>query len=145
MGHLKTNIICIVAFVFVGAIIMPAAFADEKDLGQHSKDEIRNACNAAGGELLGISEQGSYGCEVSSKGTMILCNKSGNCTGYTPALTRTVHNRILDSLHLNSLHLKPKPAAEASCCTGVQSTDKCVAEPQSGGCPADHPIRVLKP
>jgi len=37
------------------------------------------------------------------------------------------------------------PVAEASCCTGVQIGDSCVAEPASGGCPADHPIRVLKP
>jgi hypothetical protein len=83
---------------------------------------------------------GSYGCEVASKGTMILCNKDGNCTGYTPARTRTDRNKVL-----NSLRLKAKPVAEASCCTGVQIGDKCVPEPASGGCPADHPIRVIKP
>ena len=37
-----------------------------------SKDEIKKACNAAGGELLGGSESGSYGCENHSNGTMVL-------------------------------------------------------------------------
>jgi len=87
--------------VFVTIIIaMPTASADEKNLGKHSQDEIKNACNAAGGELLGVSDLGSYGCEVASKGTMILCNKDGNCTGYTPARTRSDHRRILESLKL---------------------------------------------
>ena len=86
-------------------LLAPAALAEERNLGKHSQDEIKNACNAAGGELLGISEQGSYGCEVADKGTMILCNKNQQCTGYTPARTRSDHNKIL-----NSLKLRVKPA-----------------------------------
>lgn len=95
-----TITISIIVFAIIGAVITPA-FADEKDLGKHSQDEIKKACNAAGGDLLGVSDLGSYGCEVPSKGTMVLCNKSGNCTGYTPALTRPEHNKILNSLKLN--------------------------------------------
>ncbi len=84
----------------IGLVAAPMVFAAEVNLGKHSKDEIKNACNAAGGDLLGVSDQGSYGCEVGSKGTMILCNKDGNCTGYTPARTKTDGQRILTSLNL---------------------------------------------
>jgi hypothetical protein len=90
-------------------LLAPAAVAEERNLGKHSQDEIKNACNAAGGELLGVSEQGSYGCEVADKGTMILCNKNQQCTGYTPARTRSEHNKIL-----NSLKLRVKPAMATS-------------------------------
>lgn len=101
MRTLKISI-AIILLAFIGTITTSTAFADEKNLGNHSKDEIKNACNAAGGDLLGVSDLGSYGCEVPSKGTMILCNKDGNCTGYTPALTRPDRNRILNSLKLNA-------------------------------------------
>lgn len=97
-----TTIFSIIVIAIIGAVATPAAFAAETNLGKHSQDEIKKACNAAGGDLLGVSDLGSYGCEVPSKGTMILCNKSGNCTGYTPALTRPQNNRILDSLKLNT-------------------------------------------
>ena len=82
----------------------PLALAEERNLGKHSQDEIRKACNAAGGDLLGVSDSGSYGCEVGDKGTMILCNKNQQCTGYTSAKTHSDHNKIL-----NSLKLKVKP------------------------------------
>ena len=102
MRHWTTAGVSTIAFAIMGAFATPTAFAAEKDLGKHSKDEIKNACTAAGGELLGVSESGSYGCEVASKGTMILCNKDGNCTGYTPARTRSDRNRILGSLKLSA-------------------------------------------
>jgi hypothetical protein len=102
MVNFKTTAITLVAFAIMGVFVATMAFAAEKDLGKHSQDEIKNACNAAGGELLGVSDLGSYGCEVASKGTMILCNKDGNCTGYTPARTRSDHNRILGSLKLTT-------------------------------------------
>jgi len=99
MHHWRTGF-SVFAFVLVAAFATPRALAAEIDLGNHSKDEIKNACNAAGGELLGVSDSGSYGCEVASKGTMILCNKAGNCTGYTPARTTSQGQRILTVLKL---------------------------------------------
>ena len=90
-------------------LIAPAAVAEERNLGKHSQDEIKNACNAAGGELLGVSDLGSYGCEVADKGTMILCNKNQQCTGYTQAKTHSDHNKIL-----SSLKLRVKPAVKTS-------------------------------
>lgn len=48
-----------------------------------TKDQVRSSCNASGGELLGISEFGSYGCDnTENGGGMILCNKNGDCTGH---------------------------------------------------------------
>jgi hypothetical protein len=102
MRNWTTAAVSIIAFAIMGTFATPMAFADEKNIGKHSKDEIKNACNAAGGELLGVSDSGSYGCEVASKGTMILCNKDGNCTGYTPARTRSDRKRILGSLKLSA-------------------------------------------
>jgi hypothetical protein len=90
------------AFASLGTLVTPSAFAEERDLGKHSQDEIKKACNAAGGDLLGVSDSGAYGCEVGSKGTMILCNKNQQCTGYTPARTHSDHNKILDSLKLKA-------------------------------------------
>jgi hypothetical protein len=87
-----------IALAFIGTF----AAAAEIDLGTHSKDEIKNACNTAGGDLLGVSDSGAYGCEVASKGTMILCNKDSKCTGYTAARTRSDRRRILGSLNLTA-------------------------------------------
>lgn len=89
-----------VVVLLMAAFGTSAVFAAEKNLGKHSQDEIKNACNAAGGELLGVSDLGSYGCEVADKGTMILCNKNNDCTGYTSARTRSDRNKILRSLNL---------------------------------------------
>lgn len=82
----------------IGAVALLAA---ESDLGKHSQGEIRKACLAAAGTLLGVSDSGSYGCEVASNGTMILCNKEQNCTGYTPARTKADRKRVLDGLNLS--------------------------------------------
>jgi hypothetical protein len=77
------------------------AFAEEKDIGKHSQDEIRKACNAAGGDLIGVSDSGIYGCEVKRKGTMILCNKNQDCTGYTPLRTSAERRNLLGALNLS--------------------------------------------
>ena len=60
---------------------IPMAFA-EKSLGTHSQGEVRDACNAGGGELLGVSDLGSYGCEFADQDVLILCNKNQECTAY---------------------------------------------------------------
>ncbi len=91
-----TTAVCAV----IGALATPTAFAEEKNIGKHSQAEIRSACNAAGGQLLGVSDLGSYGCEVASKGTMILCNKDQDCTGYTPARTKSDRKKVLANLNL---------------------------------------------
>jgi hypothetical protein len=104
--RIALGVMIVALIAVVGA---PIVFAAEINLGKHSKDEIKNACNAAGGDLLGVSDSGSYGCEVGSKGTMILCNKDGNCTGYTPARTKADGQRIL-----NSLNLKGKVTVKSS-------------------------------
>ena len=102
MRNWTTAAVSIIAFAIMGAFATPTAFADEKNLGKHSKDEIKNVCNAAGGELLGVSDSGSYGCEIASKDTLILCNKDENCTGYKSAHTRSDHKRILGILKLSA-------------------------------------------
>lgn len=104
-----TTAVSVCALAIAGALATPTAFADEKNLGKHSQDEIKNACNKAGGELLGVSDLGSYGCEVASTGTLVLCNKAGNCTGYTSARTHSDHKRIMDSLNLTKKPVTAKP------------------------------------
>ena len=94
MNNWKTAI-TIVALAVVGAIAAPAAFGKQIDLGKHGQDEIKTACNAHGGELLGVSDSGSYGCEYADTGTLILCDKNSNCTGYTEARTRAQGQRIM--------------------------------------------------
>jgi hypothetical protein len=94
MFNWKTAI-SIGALAVVGAIATHAAFAKQIDLGNHGKDEIKSACNAHGGELLGVSDSGAYGCEYADTGTLILCDKNGNCTGYTEAHTRAQGQKIL--------------------------------------------------
>lgn len=88
------------ALVVTAGIFAAPAFGAEISLGQHSQGEIKDACNAVGGQLLGVSDSGSYGCENANKGTMILCNKDQQCTGYVPATTPATRKRILDSFHL---------------------------------------------
>jgi hypothetical protein len=93
----------IIAGVSTIALLATAtAFAAEKNLGKISKDTLRKACNAAGGELLGVSESGSYGCEVASTGGMILCNKNENCTGYTPLRTNADRRMFLRIIRLGA-------------------------------------------
>jgi hypothetical protein len=86
----------------VATLAARPALAGEKNIGKHSQDEIKKACNAVGGDLLGVSDLGSYGCEVPSKGTMILCNKNQECTGYTPAQRQVDQKRILDDFGLGA-------------------------------------------
>ena len=141
MNSRRAKIIFTVGLAFATAFVGSRALAEQVAIGgTHSKDEIKNACNAVGGDLLGVSDSGSYGCENSNKGTLVLCNKDGKCTGWVPAKTPAARNRVA-----TAFGLKVKPVAEAQCCTGVDIGAKCVAEPASGGCPADHPIRVIKP
>jgi hypothetical protein len=101
------NIRNLVVVVVVMARLVPqVGYAEGKPIGKHSQDEIRKACNAAGGELLGISEHGSYGCEVASNGTMILCNKNQECKGYTSARSNADRKRVLNGLRLSKKQLK---------------------------------------
>jgi len=109
MRKLSLRALALAALVVAVTLTAPQAFAEERNLGKHSQNEIRDACNKAGGELLGVSDSGSYGCEVADKGTMILCNKNNDCTGYTPARTRSQRSKIL-----NDLKLTEKPAASGA-------------------------------
>jgi hypothetical protein len=86
----------------IAILATTAAFAEGKSIGKHSQDEIRGACNAAGGELLGVSDLGSYGCEVASSGAMILCNKSNDCTAYSSARTRGEQRRVMGVFKLSA-------------------------------------------
>jgi hypothetical protein len=65
------------------ALSMPVTMAQAGKI-KATKDQVRSACNKAGGELLGISEFGSYGCDNGANGGgMILCNKNSECETYT--------------------------------------------------------------
>ena len=83
---------------FIAMLATTAAFAEGKSVGNHSQAEVKAYCNAQGGDLLGVSDSGSYGCEVASTGVLVLCNKNQACTGYTPARTRADLNRIISGL-----------------------------------------------
>ncbi|WP_152664118.1 hypothetical protein [Sphingomonas sp. SRS2] len=77
------------------AMPMTAAHADKI---KATKDQVRSACNKAGGELLGISEFGSYGCDNGANGGgMILCNKNSECQTYT-ASRSTAQTRKWEAL-----------------------------------------------
>jgi hypothetical protein len=89
--------------VFVMVLSTPMAFA-EKSLGKHSQGEVRDACNAGGGELLGVSDLGSYGCEFADQDVLILCNKNQECTAYKAGAPRRDVRRI------TALFNKAKPA-----------------------------------
>lgn len=86
----------------IALLATTAAFAEGRSIGKHSQDEIRTACNAAGGDLLGVSDSGSYGCEVASSGAMILCNKNTDCTAYTSARTRGQQSRVMGVFKLSA-------------------------------------------
>lgn len=65
------------------ALSMPVTAAQAAKI-KATKEQVRSACNKAGGELLGISEFGSYGCDNGANGGgMILCNKNSECETYT--------------------------------------------------------------
>lgn len=70
------------SFVLV-ALSLPITTAQAAKI-KATKEQVRSACNKAGGELLGISEYGSYGCDNGANGGgMILCNKNSECETYT--------------------------------------------------------------
>lgn len=111
MRKLILTALTLTALVVAAILAAPQASAEERNLGKHSQNEIRDACNKAGGELLGVSDLGSYGCEVADKGTMILCNKNNECTGYTPARTRSQRAKILNDLKLTEKAVVASPGA----------------------------------
>lgn len=90
--------VTVTIFAVTGVLALPTVFA-ETNIGKHSQAEIRNACNAAGGQLLGVSDSGAYGCEVESTGALILCHKDQSCTAFLPARTRAERNRVLAILN----------------------------------------------
>lgn len=72
----------------LAALAMPMTAAQAGKI-KASKEQVRSACNKAGGELLGISEFGSYGCDNGANGGgMILCNKNSECQTYTASRSR---------------------------------------------------------
>jgi hypothetical protein len=134
MRYSTTAATYIIALAMAGAIVAPRAFA-----ANNPKDEMRKACNAAGGELLIAGETGPYGC-ISNKGGVILCSKNGNCASYTPSRSWTDQAKMLELFKV----AKVTPA-ETKCCTGVDIGARCVDQPKSGGCPADTPVLVSLP
>jgi hypothetical protein len=64
----------LLAFLAVGMVADSSAYAAERDMGKISQADLRKACNNVGGDLLGVSDSGSYGCEDNTSGNMILCN-----------------------------------------------------------------------
>lgn len=111
MRKLTLTALALATLVVAAILAVPQASAEERNLGKHSQNEIRDACNKAGGELLGVSDLGSYGCEVADKGTMILCNKNNECTGYTSAKTHSQHTKILNDLKLTEKAVVATPGA----------------------------------
>jgi hypothetical protein len=96
----KMLIIAALSTPFCLSLATAPAFATERSAGKHSQGEVRDACNKVGGSLLGVSDSGSYGCEVESTGNMILCNKNSDCTYYTAARTGPQIHKAEASLHL---------------------------------------------
>lgn len=96
--------LCLGFALSLALVAVPApAFADTVNLGKHASGEIRDKCNAVGGDLIGSpdSATGSYGCDNGKNGGgMVLCNKNQQCTGYTAARTRADIGRIASKLHL---------------------------------------------
>jgi hypothetical protein len=82
---------------------------NEHKLGKHSQQEIKDACNAVGGKLLGVSDSGSYGCENDNAGTLVLCNNNNECTGWTSARTSADRKHILATIKLKVLPETTKP------------------------------------
>jgi hypothetical protein len=112
----------LLAFLAVGMVAASSAYAAERDMGKISQADLRNACNNVGGDLLGVSDSGSYGCEDNQSGNMILCNKDSNCTLFTPARTHSDHVKGLKAFNPQLLKSemasakknmpKPKPTAK---------------------------------
>ena len=48
----KLTLLALSALVFALILAAPQASAEERNLGKHSQNEIRDACNKAGGQLL---------------------------------------------------------------------------------------------
>jgi len=102
----------LLAMSCVLALAAVTAVAKEINLGKHSKDEIKNACNAHGGDLLGVSDSGSYGCEYNDTGTLILCNKNNECTGYVEARSKNDRTKLLGNLKVTAKPPVATPAAK---------------------------------
>ena len=91
------------AFIALLAASSPASAEPMKA----RKEQVRTACNNAGGELLGISEFGRYGCDNTKNGSgMILCNKKSECTPYTSSRKRSDVRRMKDFLRLGGVAVK---------------------------------------
>jgi hypothetical protein len=102
MGSLRNVTLNLLAFTLIG--VAPTAFAAEHVLsGKHSQADIKAACNKAGGQLLGVSDSGSYGCEVESTGGLIICNKAQTCTAYRQAQTKSDLDKIIIPLGLKNI------------------------------------------
>ena len=100
--------LCVISVLTLALGVTVFALNEHK-LGKHSQQEIKDACNAVGGKLLGVSDSGSYGCENEDKGTLVLCNSNSECTGWTPARTAADRKHILDVIKLKVPPVTTKP------------------------------------
>lgn len=78
----------IVRAFFCAAIAAAFFISAPASAKKYSPDQVKKYCNAVGGELLGFDEHGHYGCDAGGDHTMVLCNKSHECTLYPPQTAR---------------------------------------------------------
>lgn len=90
------------ALAVVLALVSSTAMAEDRDLGKHSEDAIKSACNNAGAPFL--SDGQTYGCKKACPGgtCAVICDKDDGCIGVTPAKRRqgaSGERGVLDALN----------------------------------------------
>jgi hypothetical protein len=87
---MRNTLILVPAVSLAVIMMMPPTESAAKNVkisGLHDQAQIRQACDAVGGLYSGPSStnNGNYGCTNTNKGTQVVCDKSGHCTGSVPA------------------------------------------------------------
>lgn len=58
--------------------------------GTHTKSEIKDKCDAAGGTMIQGDGGKGYGCFNHNKQTLVTCNDKGECGGWVPRVVGPV-------------------------------------------------------
>ena len=100
---MTAKLLCGFAVTFALLAVPAPSFAETVKLPDQSQNDIKTKCNAVGGDLLGVSDLGSYGCDNGKNGGgMVLCNKDHHCTGYTKARTSADIRKIASKMRLKT-------------------------------------------
>lgn len=97
----KTKLMAFVA-VLAALSLSSTALADNKLNGRYSAEHVKSRCDEVGGDFIGPTTKGSYGCVNNKNGAMVMCDKNQECFGFDATKKAKETRKIVRIFNLNA-------------------------------------------